>query len=160
MNKKLAEYVIDNVYGKLRKADGLTLNESMGQDLKELKEKLSNNKINQEMLKMRYNNTVRENNILNIKSKITIDENGTIEDTPENKSRIEQLDDLGFGLTNPEDMKKLRNGKMFNLMDSVENVNKAEQVYNNITMSREDKLSQIKEMVLEGDLSDEKGKRI
>lgn len=156
--QELAEYVIDNVYGKLRKADGLTLNESMGQDLKELKEKLSNNKINQEMLKMRYNNTVRENNILNIKSKITIDENGTIEDTPENKSRIEQLDDLGFGLTNPEAMKKLRNGKMFNLMDSVENVNKAEQVYNNITMSREDKLSQIKEMVLEGDLSDEKGK--
>ena len=156
--QELAVYVIDNVYGKLRKADGLTLNESMGQDLKDLKEKLSNNKITQEMLKMRYNNTVRENNILNIKSKITIDENGTIEDTPENKSRIEQLDDLGFGLTNPEAMKKLRNGKMFNLMDSVENVNKAEQVYNNITMSREDKLSQIKEMVLEGDLSDEKGK--
>ncbi len=155
--QELAEYVIDNVYGKLRKADGLTLNESMGQDLKELKEKLSNNKITQEMLKMRYNNTVRENNILNIKSKITIDENGTIEDTPENKSRIEQLDKLGFGMTNPEAMKKLRNGSMFSNMDSDINVDKAEQITNNITMSREAKLSQIKEMVIEGDLSDAKG---
>ena len=35
---------------------------------------------------------------------------------------------------------------------------KLNKFYNNITMSREDKISQIKEMVLEGDLSDEKGK--
>ena len=156
--QELAEYVIDNVYGKLRKADGLTLNESMGQDLKELKEKLSNNKISQEMLKMRYNNTVREQKILDIRTKITIDENGTIEDTQENKNRIDELDKMGFGVTNPEAMKKLRNGSLFNNMDDPINVDKAEQIYNNITMSREDKISQIKEMVINGDLSNEKGK--
>lgn len=156
--QELAEYVIDNVYGKLRKADGLTLNESMGQDLKELKEKLSNNKISQEMLKMRYNNTVREQKILGIRTKITIDENGTIEDTQENKNRIDELDKMGFGVTNPEAMKKLRNGSLFNNMDDPINVDKAEQIYNNITMSREDKISQIKEMVINGDLSNEKGK--
>ena len=156
--QELAEYVIDNVYGKLRKADGLTLNESMGQDLKELKEKLSNNKISQEMLKMRYNNTVREQKILQIRTKITIDENGTIEDTQENKNRIDELDKMGFGVTNPEAMKKLRNGSLFNNMDDPINVDKAEQIYNNITMSREDKISQIKEMVINGDLSNEKGK--
>ena len=156
--QELAEYVIDNVYGKLRKADGLTLNESMGQDLKELKEKLSNNKISQEMLKMRYNNTVREQKILDIRTKITIDENGTIEDTQENKNRIDELDKMGFGVTNPEAMKKLRNGSLFSNMDDPINVDKAEQIYNNITMSREDKISQIKEMVINGDLSNEKGK--
>ena len=156
--QELAEYVIDNVYGKLRKADGLTLNESMGQDLKELKEKLSNNKITQEMLKMRYNNTVREQKILDIRTKITIDENGTIEDTQENKNRIDELDKMGFGVTNPEAMKKLRNGSLFSNMDDPINVDKAEQIYNNITMSREDKISQIKEMVINGDLSNEKGK--
>ena len=156
--QELAEYVIDNVYGKLRKADGLTLNESMGQDLKDLKEKLSNNKITQEMLKMRYNNTVREQKILDIRTKITIDENGTIEDTQENKNRIDELDKMGFGVTNPEAMKKLRNGSLFNNMDDPINVDKAEQIYNNITMSREDKISQIKEMVINGDLSNEKGK--
>ena len=158
--QELAEYVIDNVYGKLRKADGLTLNESMGQDLKDLKEKLSNNKITQEMLKMRYNNTVREQKILDIRTKITIDENGTIEDTQENKNRIDELDKMGFGVTNPEAMKKLRNGSLFSNMDDPINVDKAEQIYNNITMSREDKISQIKEMVINGDLSDKKGKEI
>lgn len=155
---ELAEYVIDNVYGKLRKGDGLTLNESMGSKLKDLKEKLSNNKIKQQMDKMRYAETKYQFDTRQIKKAITIDEDGTIEDTPENKSRIKQLADMGYGTTNPEDMKKIRDGSFYSNMDSKINVNKAEQVTNNITMSREDKLSEIDDMIDSGALSEAKGK--